>query len=92
MKLGVWQELVAWLALPALAFGTVSGRGFHGNALEMFPYWLFHFCLVTFAVWLRFRRRPTPPPRWLMVVGSIFLVWVCFIVPLDFLDWAAWYI
>ena len=91
-KLGVGQELIAWLALAALAFSTLffSG-GFHGTALEMSPYWLLTSCLVTFAFWLRRRRRPTPTPRWLRVVGAILLVFVCLMVPLYFLDWAAWY-
>ncbi len=89
--LGVRQELIAWLALLAVAFGTVFSRpGFMGsaaNASLLGVGFLSRYVCVVAQIQENAHTVTTLPK----VVDTIVFACVCSIVPVDFLDSAAWY-
>jgi drug/metabolite transporter (DMT)-like permease len=85
------QELFCWLIggvativlfLHSDTFNVIAATYYYGFAL---------LSMVAFLFWLRFRKRPSPQPRWLRILANFVLTIVTATFLLYVVGVATWY-
>jgi O-antigen/teichoic acid export membrane protein len=91
MTLSSKQELFCWLtgSLSAIALLVLSHTSYVTAAT--YRYGLALLFVVVLLFWFKFRRKPTPEPKWLRLVANSALVILSVVCLLYVLGVATWY-
>jgi drug/metabolite transporter (DMT)-like permease len=85
------QELFCWLIGGVVAIELfVNSHTFNVIAVTYY-YGFALISVVVFLYWLRFRKRPSPEPRWLRILANFVLVIVTATFLLYVVGVATWY-
>jgi hypothetical protein len=91
MMLSSKQELFCWLIGGVAAIALFGYSGAFKLTAATYCYGFALLSVVAFLFWLRFRKRPSPEPRWLRILANFVLVIVTATFLLYVVGVATWY-
>ena len=91
MILSSKQELFCWLIGGVVAIGLFGYSGVFKLTAATYYYGFALLSVVVLLFWLRFRKRPSPEPRWLRILANCVLIVVTATFLLYVAGVATWY-
>jgi drug/metabolite transporter (DMT)-like permease len=85
------QESLCWLIGGVAAIGLFVHSHTFNVVAATYYYGFALLSVVVFLFWVKFRKKPTPGPRWLSILANLILVIASATLLLYLLGVATWY-